>query len=585
MSAAFQKSAEYIETLVREEAVLPDCVFEMSASLGSECLNMKLFDAQLKDMFPTVYLRSVLFASYKHVHARRMRQKHLAIFDNSACSRSVKFVYFCKMKNVAITTASMILDGNNLLFGAIASDAIQSTISFMNDLWRPVLDLDRGAWGSLEFERMQEFFRIRESTTDLLQQVVRANSSGISLAFPDESLDIDHIPVHRDAVNLELQGILIAMVTSWCDQIDAALVHNDAFFNDNSQAPFEEIDYWVNRCDALTGIEEQLKARERRHCLALIGIVENKPALAVVKRFRNAEKALVDNLSEALDTKSQLMPLKSITVSLQRLNVTDLIDKLPELMELISSLALGCRRYGPGLPISLFLSKYSKSIERCIVIYLRDDFVSSSAAFWSRPISENLHRLVQSIACIERYQEAVSICRARIHAQQVSFNSQNYSAASKAPLPPAIQENTACQGLVKFKQMLVNLQYAFKLQYLFERCSQLRDVPALQLEFDNFDLAAEKLATIDLGDLFNLQSNRLSQVLSCMRLAKDSLFDACISHINSEIQAQETVDRKIDILDLHREVLEQAGPAAMTMLEEHSLVIVQVSFAFCNKLN
>ena len=578
MTAALQKSAEYIEALARDEAVLPDSVFETSTSLGSECLKMKLFDELLQDLFPTVYLRSVLCAAYKHIHAARMRQKHLSIFDSSARPSSVRIVYFCKQKPVSVTSASMILDGSVLLFGVIAPAAIQSTISLMNDLWRPILDLDRSAWGSLEFERMQDLFRARASTTDLLLQAVRESASGIQLAFPDESLDIDHIPVHKDAVNLELQAILIAMIASWCDQIDAALAHNDSFFHDSSLPPVEEIDYWTNRCDALSGIEEQLKARERRHCVALVGILENKPALAIGKRFRHAEKALAEHATEAMDTKLHLTPFKRIAVSIQRLNIVEIVVELPELMELISSLALGCRRYGPGLPISLYLSKFSRSIERCIVVHLRDDFVSTSAMFWSRPICENALRLVQSIACIDKYLEAVGACRARIHAQQVSLNSQNYSAASKAPLPPAILENVACQSLVKFKQVLLKLQSALQWQALFKNRSALRGISALQLHFDNFDASFENLVSLDLGDMFDVQSKQFTTVLSNLRLAKDALFDACLGHINTELQAQETVARKIDILDLHRELLEQAGQAAMTMIAEHSLVIVQVRF-------
>lgn len=582
MSAALQKSADYIDSLVCEEAVLPDNVFETSASLGSECLNMKLFDELLKDMFPTVYLRSVLFASYKHVHANRMHQKHLAIFDSSSRSLFPKFVYFCKLKNVSITSASMIMDGDFVFFGVIASDAIQSTISFINDLWRPVFDLDRSAWGSLDYERMQEFFRARASTTDLLHQVVREGSSGIKLSFPDDSLDIDRIPVHRDAVNLELQGILIAMVASWCDQIDAALVHNEPFFHDSNFSPSEEILYWTTRFDVLSGIEEQLKARERRHCVMLIGIVENKPANAIVKRFRTAEKALLDNLTEALDTKSHLMPLKSIACAFQHFSIRDIADNVPQLMELISLLALRCRRYGPGLPISSFIGKFSSSIERCIIVHLHDKFGNSSGMFWSRPISENMVRLVQSIACIDQYQEGVNACRAHIHVQQVNVHSQAYSAASKAPLPSAIQEIVACQNLVEFKQALLNLRSALSWQSLFANCFDLRNVSTLKFDFDNFDFASQKLVSMEVDDLFNVHSNRLSLVMKSMIVAKDALFDSCLRYINVEIQAQETVGSKIDVLDLYKEILEQAGPAAKAMVESHSIVIVQVSDVACN---
>jgi len=65
ISIALQKSAEYIQALVNEDIVLPVSVFVTAESLGSECLSMNLLDAQLQDMFPTVYLRSVLFISYK----------------------------------------------------------------------------------------------------------------------------------------------------------------------------------------------------------------------------------------------------------------------------------------------------------------------------------------------------------------------------------------------------------------------------------------------------------------------------------------------------------------------------------------
>ena len=87
----------------------------------------------------------------------------------------------------------------------------------MHDLWRPLMDVDRCVWGSLDFEHMQDFFHAREAVTDLLFKTFRENASGIRLAFPDESLEIDRVPLHRDAINVELQRILSEVVTSWSD--------------------------------------------------------------------------------------------------------------------------------------------------------------------------------------------------------------------------------------------------------------------------------------------------------------------------------------------------------------------------------
>ena len=579
ISPALQKSAEYIQALVNEDIVLPDSVFVTAESLGSECLSMNLLDAQLQDMFPTVYLRSVLFISYKHVHANRMRQEHLAIFDGSNSWQSVKFVYFCKQQNVCISSASMIIDGGVLLFGVIGSAVIKSTISFMHDLWRPLMDVDRCVWGSLDFEHMQDFFHAREAVTDLLFKTFRENASGIRLAFPDESLEIDRVPLHRDAINVELQRILSEVVTSWSDDIDTALAHSDAFFKDSSLPPFEEIDYWMNRCDVLCVITEQLKVRERRHCAALLGVVENKPAMVVVKRFRHAEKALAENLTEALDTKSQLKPLEEIVLTMQRGNIAEVLETIPRLMDAIAALALSCRRYGPGSPITLFLCKFSGSIERCIVVYLRGDFVSTAVMFWSHPASEIMELLVNSITCIDQYTKAVHACRVKIHGQQVASMSQNYSAASKAPLPAAIQEDVACHNLSKLKLMLINLKTALQWHMLFTNCRQLHDVSNLQQFFDNFHSTVTKLMSIDLGDLFDVHSTQMLEVLARMRPAKDALFEACLTHINVELHDSDSVNKKIDILEMHGDVLEQAGPAATAMVAEHSLVIVQVSVA------
>lgn len=577
MSPSLHKTSEYIEALLNEDATLPDSVFETSASLGSECLSMTLFYAYLKDMFPTLHLRPVLFMSFKQVHATRMRQKHLAIFDSAVCSSSKKMVYFCKQKNVAIASSSMILDGSVLLFGVIASDVIKSTISVLHDLWRPVVDIDRSAWGVLDFDRMQEFFQARGSLTDILNHTIRESASKIRLAYPDESLDIDHIPLHRDAVNVELQRILTIMVNSWCDEIDAAIAHREAFFEDMSLPPVEEIYYWINRCDALGAITEQLKVRERRHCAALIGIVENNRTVqAAVKRFRNAEKALAENFAEALDTKSHLAPFERVAVSIQNSNIDEVSGIMSELMRLITTLALECRRYGPGLSISLFLGKFCSSIERCIVLHVRGDLVSTQVMFWSRTAFDIMELLGTSIGCVDKYKEAVDSCRASIHVQQVALNSQNYSAASKV-LPSAIHEDIACQHILKFRQLLVNLQTALQWQVLFSNCAHLRPILTLQYFFEVFEASASELMALELNDLFDFRSKRLHGVLSSIRLAKDALLEACLGYVNAELHAQDTVERKIDILELHRDLLAAAGATAMTMVEEHSLAIVQVS--------
>lgn len=576
MSPALQKSENYIENLANDDGTIPESVFETSAALGSECLSMNLFDAHLKDMFPTIDLRAVLSVSYKHVHASRMRQKHLTTFDSSSSSQSTKFIYFCKQKHMPITSASMILDGSIMLFGVMSSAAIKSTISILHDLWNPLVDIDKSSLGCLEFDRLQDFLQSRETVTDLLCQCVRESASEIQLAFPDASLDIDHVPLHRDAVNLELQRILIEMISSWCDEIDSALVSNDAFFQESSLPPLEEMHYWINRCDSLSVISDQLKVRERRHCAALVSILETKPAQVAVRRFRHAEKALADNLADSLETKSHLMPLQHLAIMVQRSSIADIEKSIPELMNSMAALAMGCRRYAPGLPISLFLGKFSRSIQRCVVIHLRGDFVSTSVMFWSRPESEIMQRFAQCTSCIDAYVDAMRACSSKIHTQQVALNSQNYSAASRGSLHTAIQEDVACQSLLKFKRVLIDLQTALRWATLFASCIQLRAVSALHTYFQAFQVDFESFKSIDLGDLFDLQSNRLQSVMPVVRQSKDALCDACLSYIHAELQAQDTVDKKIDILDLHRDILQQAGPAAMIMVAEHSLVIVQV---------
>jgi hypothetical protein len=579
MSPALQKTANYIETLGNEDVVFNESVFETSEVLGSECLNLNLFDAHLRDLFPTVDLRTVLFVSYNHVHTARMRQKNLGTLDSSASSHSCKVVYFCKQRNTSITSASMIFDSSIVLFGVIAPAAINSTISMMHDLWRPLFDINRSAWGSLDFERMQDFHQAKQTVTDILLQSIRESANEVQLAFPDAALDIDHVPLHRDAISMELQRILIVMVNSWSDAIDSAIRNNDAFFQECSLPPAEEIEYWTDRYNSLGVIAEQLKVRERRHCAALVGILESKAAQAAVKRFRHAEKALADNLTEALDTKSHLTPLQRLAVTVQRSSITDLEANIPELMNCIASLALKCRRYGPGHPISLFLGKFSYTIERCVLVHLRGDFVSTSVMFWSRADQEIMQLLIQCIACIDRYTAAVQACRLEIHAQQVALNSQNYSAASRAPLQASIQEDVVCQNLLKLKRILIDLQTALQWQNLFASCVQLHAVSSLGPSFDAFQNAVSNLKSIDLVDLFDLRSHQLESVMFGMQLAKHSLCEACLSYINSQLEMQDTVNKKIDILDLHRDILEQAGPTAITMVAQHSLAIVQVSVA------
>jgi hypothetical protein len=196
--------------------------------------------------------------------------------------------------------------------------------------------------------------------------------------------------------------------------------------------------------------------------------------------------------------------------------------------------------------------------------------------FWSRTAFDIMELLGTSIGCVDKYKEAVDSCRASIHVQQVALNSQNYSAASKV-LPSAIHEDIACQHILKFRQLLVNLQTALQWQVLFSNCAHLRPILTLQYFFEVFEASASELMALELNDLFDFRSKRLHGVLSSIRLAKDALLEACLGYVNAELQAQDTVERKIDILELHRDLLAAAGATAMTMVEEHSLAIVQVS--------
>lgn len=273
-----------------------------------------------------------------------------------------------------------------VLHGSIIGQGIESLLRVMSSVYAPTFFTNEAWPDSIKNDFALQLHRFMSALTDTRWKL---NSKTV-LYIPIEG--VTRPPV-EEAKDKDLVNRLEMIVIHWTRQIKEVLSSQSALDEDESTGPLEEIDYWKNRCEDLTGISRQLDNE---------GIIRITKVLTIAKSsyvtaFIRLSEEIKNTSSEAQDNLKFLVTMKDMCISLSDLSPAEIPPILPKIINQIRMIWTNSMHYkSKEIVTGLFRKISNEIISRCCSVISLDDI------FAGRVRSSSL-QLQNCIHCCEKY--------------------------------------------------------------------------------------------------------------------------------------------------------------------------------------
>ena len=154
---------------------------------------------------------------------------------------------------------------------------------------------------------------------------------GFTLRRPERLFDIENkaAAFNRAATEPEIVSAFEAVAEEWCIETEKLLAESDNSRQESDDAgPETELEYWRNRMAKFNSITEQLKGRECKVVLGVLGSAKSR----VLKRWKLLDNSITDANNEAKDNVKYLSTLEKYIEPLRLGNPETILDSLPGLL-------------------------------------------------------------------------------------------------------------------------------------------------------------------------------------------------------------------------------------------------------------
>ncbi|CAH8499452.1 unnamed protein product [Schistosoma intercalatum] len=273
-------------------------------------------------------------------------------------------------------------------YGNISGSAIQSLLGIMSSLFAPNLFTNISWPDSIRNDFSLQLQRFMSSLTDTRWKL----DNKTVLYIPLDSLNVLPEIAIKDK---ELINRLEMIIIHWTRQIKAVL--NIQNINDHSTiiSPLDEIQFWHNRCDDLTGISNQLNKSTIQQIINILLIAKS----TYITNFLKLADEIKWNTEQAQNNIKFLDKIKDICLQLNELKPKDIPDKLPQLINMIRIIWTNSKYYNNNELITNLFNKLSNQIiiRCCSIISLHD--------IYNGKIISSIFNLNQCIYCCEQYKD------------------------------------------------------------------------------------------------------------------------------------------------------------------------------------
>lgn len=270
--------------------------------------------------------------------------------------------------------------------GSILGQGIESLLRIMSSIYVPTFFADETWPDSIKNDFALQLHRFMSALTDTRWKM---NAKTV-LYIPLEGLS--HPPAEK-AKDKDLISRLEMIVIHWTRQIKEVLSSQSALDDDERTGPLDEIEYWRNRCEDLTGISKQL---DNKNILVIAQILTLAKSSYITPFIRLSEE-IKSTSAEAQDNLKFLATLKDTCTNLTELSPAEILPILPKLINQIRMIWTNSKYYrSKEIITGLFRKLSNEIILRCCSV------ISLDAIFAGRVRSAS-RQLQDCINCCEKY--------------------------------------------------------------------------------------------------------------------------------------------------------------------------------------
>ena len=204
-------------------------------------------------------------------------------------------VYFLRNKKAgadsnddAVGTSSPEQD---MSYGILPPSAFEGLQTMLAHLYMPLITQTSGSWQKVmgAEDSTAEFYSNYKKFSETLSEAVSSLQGGFTLRRPERLFDIENkaAAFNRAGTEPEVVQSFEAVAEEWCTETEKLLAESDTGRQESDDAgPETELEYWRNRMAKFNSITEQLKGRECKVVLGVLGAAKSR----VLKRWK-----LLDN--------------------------------------------------------------------------------------------------------------------------------------------------------------------------------------------------------------------------------------------------------------------------------------------------
>ncbi|XP_053403796.1 dynein axonemal heavy chain 2-like isoform X5 [Mercenaria mercenaria] len=294
--------------------------------------------------------------------------------------------YFIKQENTEEITAENFL--KVVQYGSVKGMHIESLLRVMMGIYAPIF-FENTSWpDSIKNDFSAQLHKFLATLTD-----TRWKLEGKTVLYiPTEGTKI---PTEEAAKNKELVQRLETAMIHWARQIKEVLNTQDAFEMAETSGPLEEIEFWKNRCQDLSGISMQL---DKQGVKKIEQILETAKS-SYVAPFRKLSSQIKEGSRQAESNLKFLLVLKDPCYELADAKPSQIPAMIPKILNLIRMIWVNSEFYKTRERLTGILKKLSNEIIRRCCSEINLDKIFDGY------VQSGIKSLNECIECCEQWKE------------------------------------------------------------------------------------------------------------------------------------------------------------------------------------
>ncbi|KAA3679117.1 dynein heavy chain, axonemal [Paragonimus westermani] len=244
-------------------------------------------------------------------------------------------------------------------YGSIVGKGIESLLRIMSTIFAPAFFANKTWPDSIKNDFALQLQRFMSALTDARWKL----ENKTVLYMPNENFDI---PAEVAAKNKDLVNRFEMIVIHWTRQIKAVLNSQNTTDELEGTGPLDEIEFWRNRCEDLTGISRQLDKPQIKHIRDILTAAKS----SYVAAFIRLSDEIKFNTQQAQSNLKFLNTLKEMCHQLAESSPSEIPPKLPRLISGIRMIWVNSQHYNTKEIITGMFRKLSNEIINRAVFFI-----------------------------------------------------------------------------------------------------------------------------------------------------------------------------------------------------------------------